>query len=293
MRFGWNPGTSLACVLLMLTATSAAAQDNDSEPEIALPESPNGLPMESFWDYAPEAPGGNLATTGPYYVSRWGNIVVRGRPVDGKVDFALTLVQCGRPQDPATQVTMIGPPPDGLCRGVKALPQGTSNSVSGDTFNLYGTSTGWTVMDFAQTIGGLHSNNGIRPYDEDIDGKWGLTSLGAVFHAENGKYVIYAPGETVTLPHGISFVVKPVMDEQELDAVVIGDALRGFGNNPSLDNIGAKKERPPIWAFIILFGVPLALIGGAIYAIRGRLRRRKQFTGALPSEVCQEPLDPE
>lgn len=290
MRFGWNPRTSFACVLLMLTA-AAAAQENDSEPEIALPESPNGRPMEAFWDYAPEAPGGALPETGPYYVSRWGNIVVRGRPVDGKVDFALTLVQCGQPNDPATQVTMIGPAPDGLCNNVKALPEGRSNTVSGGKYNLFGNSGGWAVLDFAQTIGALRSQSGIRPIDAEMDGQWGVTSLGAVFHIESGKYVIYAPGETVTLPHGVSFVVKPVMDEQELEAMVIGDGLRGL-DDPALNNTGAKKERPPIWAFLILFGVPLALIGGVIYAIRGRLRRKRQFTGALPSEH-RVPLDPE
>lgn len=291
MRFGWNPGARFACALLMLTATSAAAQENGSEAEIALPKSPNGLPMESIWDYAPEAPGGALTKTGPYYASRWGNLVVRGRPVDGKVDFALTIVQCGRPQDPATQVTMIGSAPDGLCHSVKALPEGTSNSVSGDKFELYGNSGGWTVLDFAQTIGGLDSNTGIIPYAAKMDDKWGVTSLGAVFHAENGKYVIYAPGETVTLPHGISFIIKPVMDEQELDAMVIGDAMRGMSNDPALDKILAKKEKPPIWFTFLFFGMPLALIGWAIFAIRRHLRRKKQFTGALPSEH-REPLDP-
>lgn len=292
MRFGWNLKNGFVCVFLVLIATSAAAQENESEPETALPVSPNGLPMESIWDYAPEAPGGNLTTTGPYYVSRWGNLVVRGRPVDGKVDFALTIVQCGRPQDPATQVTMIGPAPVGLCHGVKALPEGTSNNVSGDTFELYGNSSGWTVLDFAQAVGGLDSNTGIIPYTAKIDDKWGVTSLGATFHAENGKYVIYAPGETVTLPHGISFVVKPVMDEQELDAMVIGDAMRGMSNDPALDKILAKKEKPPTWFMALFLGIPLALIGGAIYAIVRFVRRRKQFTGALPNEV-REPLDPQ
>ena len=44
----------------------------------SAPVSPNGRPMEAIWDRAPEASDGNTEDAKPYFVSRWGGIVVRG-----------------------------------------------------------------------------------------------------------------------------------------------------------------------------------------------------------------------
>ncbi len=287
MRIGPHRYAARASALLLLWAVVAASQQKDPEPAVALPESTNSAPMESVWDFAPEAPGGRLTQTGPYYVSRWGNIVIRGRLDNGRVISALNVIQCGRRNDPRTQVVMIGQKPAGLCSAVKPLRPGTTQSISGKKFNLYGQSTGWVVMDFVQIIGGLHAHNGIGPIDDHSESAWGTTSLGAVLHNENGKHVIYAPGETVTLPHGVTFVVAPIMDDQELEAMVIGDALRGFDGDADLVRIASKAKRPPIWFLILFFAVPIAAIAGVIYAIRRFLRGRRgagpQRTGALPT----------
>ncbi|MEZ5502424.1 MAG: hypothetical protein R3E50_07090 [Halioglobus sp.] len=42
-------------MLLLAMATSAAAQEDETRAAFVLPESPNSTPMESVWDYAPEA----------------------------------------------------------------------------------------------------------------------------------------------------------------------------------------------------------------------------------------------
>ncbi|MEZ5502425.1 MAG: hypothetical protein R3E50_07095 [Halioglobus sp.] len=59
------------------------------------------------------------------------------------------------------QVTLIGEAPDDLCDSVKPLPAGTRISTLGDKFNLYGQATGWTVLDFAQTIDDSSFETGI------------------------------------------------------------------------------------------------------------------------------------
>ncbi len=236
MRIGPHRYAARASELLLLWAVVAASQQKDPEPAVALPESTNSAPMESVWDFALEAPGGRLTQTGPYYVSRWGNIVIRGRLDNGRVISALNVIQCGRRNDPRTQVVMIGQKPASLCRGVKPLRPGNTQSISGKEFNLFGQSTGWAVMDFA-----------------------------------------------------------PIMDDQELEAMVIGDALRGFDGDADLARIASKAKRPPIWFLILFFAVPIAAIAGVIYAIRRFLRRRRdgapQRTGALPtSEHAKIPL---
>ena len=206
----------------------------------------------------------------------------------------MVVIQCGRPNDPATQVTLLGQAPPNICNGVKPLPVGTTSSISGDAYDIYGNSDGWTVLEFAQIIGGLHRNTGIAPINDDTKSAWGTTSLGAVLHSENGKFVVYAPGEEVTLPHGTSFVVKPAMDEQELEAYVIGDGLRGFSGRNGSGNSEKEDKEPPLWFWLLVFSIPLALIGAGVLAIRtirGRLRQSKQFTGALPSPH-QEELSP-
>ena len=288
--------------LLLLTTTAAKAQETELNAPFVLPESPNSAPMEAVWDYAPEAPGGNLTSTGPYRISRWGNIVVRGRLEEGRVISALTFIQCGRDQDPALQVTLIGEAPDDLCDSVEPLPEGKLIATSGEKFDLYGQSTGWTVLDFAQVIDNSTFETGINPVvaGRTEDG-WGVTSLSAVFHNENGRHVFYAPGETVQLPGGDSFVVKPVMEQEEIEALVIGDALAA--TSAQLDKLFSateKQETPPPWFAFLFFGIPILLIGGLVYGVVRFFRRKKiraspQCTGALPTprEALREPDPPE
>lgn len=74
----------VAVIGLVVIAVPVLAQQPDSEPEPVLPESPNGRPMETVWDAAPGSVNGRINTTGPYRVSRWGDIVIRvGQKVIG------------------------------------------------------------------------------------------------------------------------------------------------------------------------------------------------------------------
>ncbi|MEZ5502426.1 MAG: hypothetical protein R3E50_07100 [Halioglobus sp.] len=90
-----------------------------------------------------------------------------------------------------------------------------------------------------------------------------MTSLGAVFHNENGRHVFFAPGETVQLPGGHSFVVAPVMERQEVETLVIGDALGAMGAElEKLEGATAKKEAPPTWFYFLFFGIPMLVVAG-------------------------------
>lgn len=272
------------------------AQQSDTSTEearelAAAPKSPNGLPMEAIFDFAPEAPGGKLTATGPYLVSRWGGIVVRGRPEGDHVVSALSTVQCGSDQNPATQITVIGVPPDGLCADVSAVPAGESSTFlltePENLFGtwLFGTSSGWTGIEFSQTVDKDAAFGGLKlPATGSEDGKWGLSRFGAVFRNENGLHVFYAPGETVTLPSGVTFVVKPAMKKDDLKQIDESDFAANFEKmDAALAKLGEIKipEAPkirthgpaPLWAKILVVGFILALGGGAIYGIRRLIRR--------------------
>ena len=282
-----------AAVGAALSLSPAAAQQSPTEPEIDYPESPNGHPMEAIWDAAQGTEGGEITQTGPYRVSRWGDIVIRGRPEGDRIVSALSLIQCGKTKNAATQVVLIGEAPDDLCDGVTALKPGSTNIVSGRNYSLYGQSTGWTLVTFVQKVGLWVNGSGMPPVDKTRAGSWGVNQLGAVYHDENGKHVFYAPGETVDLGHGVTFVVKPVMEEDELNMFVVTAGMRSFSDLPK--DFGRQKdktEKPPMWFIILFLAVPLLVIGGIGYGIFRYFRRRKerklarigsQMTGALPA----------
>lgn len=179
----------------------------------ALPVSPNGLPMEAIWDLAPGVTRGRLAETGPYYVSRWGDIVLRGRWENGEIVTALSRVQCGKDRNPATRVTLLGAPPSDLCEGIGVVEPGSTQTRGGGRLQLYGLSTGWMVIEFAQIVGQTHFLNGFLPGEE---GRWGLSRYGALFRSQGGRRIFYAPGEVVALSDKVSFTVKRGMGEGEL-----------------------------------------------------------------------------
>lgn len=181
--------------------------------ERALPVSPNGLPMEAVWDLAPGVARGRLAETGPYYVSRWGNIVLRGRWEDGEIVTALSRVQCGKDRNPATRVTMLGAPPSDLCEGIGVVESGSTQTRDGGRLQLYGLSTGWMVIEFAQIVGQTHFLDGFFPGEE---GRWGLSRYGALFRTQGGRRIFYAPGEVVALSDKVSLTVKRGMSADEL-----------------------------------------------------------------------------
>jgi hypothetical protein len=225
---------------LLLGTAQAFGQDTD---EPVLPQSPNGRPMEAVWDYAPQAPDGNLRQTGPYIVSRWGDIVIRGRREGDQVVSALSFVQCGNDNSPAMRVAVIGVPPQNLCDSVTPLAEGQTQSASGENFHLFGQSRGWSLINFAQTVDNNEFRVGEPPVTDLEDNLFGITANGAVYRNENGKHVFFAPGETVDLGHDMTFVVTPAMDPEELRAYVIGAAMRGF-SDINLSN--APKKKPPI-----------------------------------------------
>jgi hypothetical protein len=65
--------------------------------------------------------------------------------------------------------------------------------------------------------------------------------------------------------------------------------------DPTLASIGQPKPKTPWdWAFLLVFGLPLAIIAGLIFRIR-RFRRRRAIavpaTGGLPPTMVVEPAD--
>ncbi len=259
---------------IALSVTPALAQQADAEPELILPESPTGLPMESIWDESPEAADGKLLDAGAYRVSRWGDIVIRGRPAeDGRIVSALWFIQCGGTENPATQVTLIGEPPDDLCDNVIALKPGLTRMVDGENHTLYGQSTGWTVVDFAQAVENTNFHSGWPPASDSNDKDWGVSSLGAVFRNQNGKRVFFAPGETVKLSEQVSFVVEPVMEEGELETILAAAVLDSWGAGSATEET-AKITRPPGF-YVVFVAIPLVLLGVFGYRILRSLRRRR------------------
>ncbi len=285
----------LCALSLALIPAPALAQPADAEPELILPESTNGHPMEAVWDAAPGTVNGNITETGPYRVSRWGDIIIRGRPEGGRVVSALSFIQCGKNRNPATQVVMIGEAPDDLCDSVKPVPPGTTRIVSGNGYALYGKSTGWTVVTFVQKVDGWSNVSGMPPAEKaEKKGHWGVNQLGALFHDEHGKHVFYAPGETVDLGYDVKFVVKPVMEEDELHMYVITAGMRSFSDLPKdFGQPKSEKKRPPLWFMVLFISTPFIVLGGIGYGIVRLIRRRSakrqavlatQMTGALPPE---------
>lgn len=249
-----------------LAFASMAMGQSSSEPEPPMPVSKTGLPMEASWDAAPEAPGGKLSRTGPYRTSRWGNIVVRGRLEGDRVVSALTFIQCGRARNPAMQVALIGVAPDDLCDDVVALESGRTRLVHDRNYKLYGQSTGWTVIDFVQEVGNTAFHDGFSTPTEKHERKLGVSSLGAAFQVQDGKFVFFAPGETVELTENVIFKVTPVMEEGEISNIQIAAAMDGYGT-------GAKPKRP-IGFYILFFGVIPLLIIGLAYRIWRRRRAK-------------------
>ena len=217
---------SIVPAFCMLLTASVSAQQTKPASD-GLPTSTTGLAMEALWEYAPEAPDGKLTKTGPYYVSRWGGIVLRGRRDGDRVVTALTVLQCGSGKNPAMRIKLLGVPPKNICDVISVVAPGDAEfrlSRSGKGYLLFGQSTGWTAIDFAQLIGDI-SQSGIMPVNASKEKSWGISNFGAVFRVEGGKYVFMAPGETVKLTDRVSFEVKPVMDEDELRAIVAAAAL--------------------------------------------------------------------
>ncbi len=262
----------------------------------SAPRSPNGLPMEAVWERAPDAPDGEFTDARPYFVSRWGGIVIRGRRNGNLIDRALAARHCGASDNPATDIYFIGEAPPNICEGVTAVAENETQSISSPVtikgrngqYVKMGTPNGWIVREFMQNINDVVSS-GRAPATGESASDWGISSLGAFYRNEDGKHVFYAPGETVQLTKEFNFVVEPVMDEDELAAKASAAIMNSFGNDPAIAKIGQPKAKTPWqWAFLLVFGVPLALVGGAIYGILHIIRLRR---GSIPV-IAGRPLDP-
>lgn len=264
----------IACVLAVLWAVSsvpASAQFSDEEARRLAeqinrataaaekaPVSPNGRPMEALWSYAPEAPDGRVGETpGPYAVSHWGNIVVRARREGDRTISALNTVQCGRKGDPSTLITLLGTPPEGLCDSLKPVTPGRMLSFDVGEHRLFGATTGWTMIEFAQKLGDT-TFSGFPAAVTSGPPQVGVTSTGAFFLDQGGVHVFYAPGETVEVLPGISIVVPVVTTFDEIEAELTA---------------GGTSSGPRANAFD--YAVLLVVLGGAGYGVRRWLRRRR------------------
>jgi hypothetical protein len=284
--------TALVAGLIGLTAQAGAAGAQSGEKMTpfemmeAAPVSPNGRAMEAIWDRAPGAPDENFADARPYFLSRWGGIVIRGKRNGDRIDRALAARHCGASDNPATDIYFIGEEPPNICEGVTAVAANETESFSSPVtikgfeakYEKFGTPNGWVVLEFLQKIDDV-THSGLPPATGDAASEWGISSLGAFYRNEDGKHVFYAPGETVKLVEHYSFVVEPVMDAAELQARATAAVLKSFDTDPAIAKIGETDRRPvPVAGLLLLFGLPLAIIAGIAFAIR-RYRRR----GKLPA----------
>jgi hypothetical protein len=309
-------GKAALAAWLIVGSLPAMAQEADDGPSVpdqvkalkaiseqveamkAAPVSPNGRPMEAVWDRAPEASDGEFTGTGPYFVSRWGGIVIRGRRNGDLVDRALAAKHCGASNNPATDITFIGEAPPNICEGVTTVAPGETQLLSSpvtlkgrDTqYRKLGTRNGWVVLEFLQNIDDI-VRSGRAPATGEAASEWGISSLGAFYRNEDGKHVFYAPGETVKLVDDYSFTVEPVMDDEELQAKASAAIMNSMATDPAIAKIGRQEAKTPWdWAFLLVFGVPLAAIGGVIYGIRRFFRRRHGMAPATPA-VTIAPAD--
>ena len=288
---------ALVAGLIVLTAAPGVAQTQSAGQKSAwdkleamksAPRSPNGLPMEAVWERAPGAPDGEFTDARPYFVSRWGGIVIRGRRNGNLIDRALAARHCGASDNPATDIYFIGEAPANICEGVTMVA--AKQTISFDSpvtikgrdakYVKFGTPDGWVVREFMQNINDITISGG-SPATGEAASDWGMSSLGAFYRNEDGKHVFYAPGETVKLYDDFSFVVEPVMDDDELLARAEAAVMNSIATDPAIARIGQPDAKTPWqWAFLLVFGVPLALIGGAIYGVLRYVRRRR---GAVPA----------
>jgi len=282
-----------------LTAGRQAAEERTAANKAAfeklealnsMPRSPDGLPMEAVWDRAPGAPDAEFTDARPYFVSRWGGIVIRGRRNGNQIDKALSARHCGASDNPATDIYFIGEAPANICEGVTEVPPNQVQSLSAPItikgmegeYTKVGTPSGWAVLAFAQNVADV-MHSGEAPATGENASEWGVTSLGAFYRNEGGQHVFYAPGETVQLTKDYSFVVEPVMLEQELTARAVVATMRGMATDPAITQLGRPKAKTPWqWSSLFDLGVPLVLLGGAIYGIVRFLRRRREVRPPIP-----------
>ncbi len=294
---------ALVAGLIGLTAQAGAARAQSAEPKSpwdimeamkSAPVSPNGRAMEAVWERAPEAPDGNFEDARPYFVSSWGGIVIRGKRNGDFIDRALAARHCGASNNPATDITFIGEAPPNICEGVTAVAENETRSFSSpvtlkgrDTHYVkFGTPNGWVVREFMQSINGV-TVSGLPPATGEAASDWGISSLGAFYRNEDGKRVFYAPGETVKLYDDFSFVVEPVMDDDELQAKAEAGVMKSIDTDPALAKIGeSDRQSVPVAGLLLLFGLPLAIIAGIVFAVRHFRRRRGKVPAAPVAAIA-------
>lgn len=77
-------------------------------------------------------------------------------------------------------------------------------------------------------------------------------------------------GETTDPRHDVTFVVKPVMDDQELQAGVV-TAVSDVRTRP----VAATKRRTPLWFRVAYVGTSLPHLSDLVHALRQWTRRRR------------------
>lgn len=275
--------------------TDQAAEKNTIVQQLnalsSAPRSPTGLPMEAVWERASGAPDAEFTDARPYFVSRWGGIVIRGRRNGDHIDKALSARHCGASDNPATDIYFIGEAPANICEGVTQIEVGTTKSITSpitikgqeSSYDKLGTPSGWVVLEFAQNLDGI-AHSGLEPATGADAQSWGISSLGAFYRNEDGKHVFYAPGETVQLTKLFSFVVEPVMDPDEIAAKATVVIMNEMAKNPAIANLGRPMPGSTSqWPRLVDLGVPLFLLGGAIYGALRFLRSRRVGQPPVPA----------
>ncbi|MBK8272144.1 MAG: hypothetical protein IPK89_03930 [Sphingomonadales bacterium] len=292
----------LVAGLIGLTAQAGVARAQSAEPKSpwaimeamkSAPVSPNGRAMEAIWERAPEAPDGNIEDARPCFVSSWGGIVIRGKRNGDFIDRALAARHCGASNNPATDITFIGEAPPNICEGVTAVAENETRSFSSPV-TLKGRDTHY--VNLARPMAGLCANlcrvsmasrSPASPATGEAASDWGISSLGAFYRNEDGKRVFYAPGETVKLYDDFSFVVEPVMDDDELQAKAEAGVMKSIDTDPALAKIGeSDRQSVPVAGLLLLFGLPLAIIAGIVFAVRHFRRRRGKVPAAPVAAIA-------
>jgi hypothetical protein len=163
-----------------------------------------------------------------------------------------------------------------------ALPSGMHVVLTGSP------TPNWTTIGSPDELRGTVQTPSL---DEEKTGVFGVAG-DSVADFRDGYRRVMAPGTSLIQADGRCVRIKPAMSMMDrFNIAVVGTPL------PTPEKIKASIKAngcpdnspppPPWWGFVLLFGIPLAVISGIVWIVRRLLRARKgggpRITGTLPA----------